>query len=143
MHTLTIQSIFDNLGWYQKNYIQILQTPEQYYQSVEYASIKFSIVSDQKLYLGDLLQLWFGHKWTSSFVKNLQSLDHDFWYKNQTIADEDFYIYSLKYDQKINQVIATAWLEDLKKESCIQLNIDCLPFYLSFIALERPTHAMH
>lgn len=140
MHTLNIQSIFENIEFYKKNYIQILKNPQQYYQPVEDASIKFSIVSCQALYLGDLLQLWFGHKWTSSYLEKLESLDHYFWYQNKVLVDESFYIYAFGRDKKTNVLTAKVWIEKLNQSSYIQLHTDSLPFYLSFITLDRPDH---
>jgi len=37
MKTLCIQSIFSNFFFYQQNYLQIIQNPEQYYTVVEIA----------------------------------------------------------------------------------------------------------
>ena len=45
MTILSIQSIFSNLSYYQENYLDIIQNPTQYYQSVENANIHFLLTS--------------------------------------------------------------------------------------------------
>ena len=71
MKTLCIQSIFSNFSFYQQNYLQIIQNPEQYYIAVENACVNTFPFRQQVLFLGDLLQLWFGHKWKIQNPNNL------------------------------------------------------------------------
>ena len=49
MNTLTISQIFENLSFYQDNYLSILQNPEQYYVEVEHASIDVWPFSEKKI----------------------------------------------------------------------------------------------
>ena len=71
MTTLCIQSIFSNFFFYQQNYLQIIQNPEKYYTAVENAFVNTFPFRQQPLFLGDLLQLWFGHKWKIQNPNNL------------------------------------------------------------------------
>ncbi|WP_236765705.1 hypothetical protein [Acinetobacter junii] len=70
MTTLRIESIFSNFSFYKQNYLNIINDPSQYYQVVESANIHFASFSDERLYLGDLLQLWLSDKWTEHQLKN-------------------------------------------------------------------------
>ena len=63
MNTLTISQIFENFLFYQENYLSILQDSEQYFIQVEQAYLDVWPFTEKKLYLGDLLQLWFSEKW--------------------------------------------------------------------------------
>ena len=63
MNTLTISQIFENFSFYQENYLSILQDSEQYFIQVEQAYLDVWPFTEKKLYLGDLLQLWFSEKW--------------------------------------------------------------------------------
>lgn len=63
MNTLSISQIFSNFEYYQDNYLHILQTQDEYYTEVEGAFIHVWPFQKKKLYLGDLLQLWFAEKW--------------------------------------------------------------------------------
>ena len=55
MPILRIQDIFANFQFYKENYLSILKNPQSYYQPVTDACIHFAILSEQKVYLGDLL----------------------------------------------------------------------------------------
>lgn len=63
MHTLTVADIFKNLAFYQAQYQSILHHPEQYQILVQDAVLDIWPITTKKLYLGDLLQLWFSQKW--------------------------------------------------------------------------------
>lgn len=71
MTTLRIQSIFANLCFYQEHYLEIIQSSEQYYTPVEHSFLNTFPFKQQTLFLGDLLQLWFGHKWKIQNYENL------------------------------------------------------------------------
>ncbi len=71
MTILNIQSIFSNFTFYQQHYLEIIQDPAQYYTPVEHALLNTFPFKQQALYLGDLLQLWFGNKWKIQTAKDL------------------------------------------------------------------------
>ena len=71
MHTLTIAEIFSNLSFYQDHYLEIIEDPQQYYTLVENCFQNTFPFKQQALFLGDLLQLWFGDKWKIQNAKNL------------------------------------------------------------------------
>lgn len=73
MTILNIQTIFSNFSFYQQNYLDILQDPERYYTPVENAFLNTFPFKQNALYLGDLLQLWFGNKWKIENARNLLS----------------------------------------------------------------------
>ena len=63
MNTLTISEIFSNFSFYQENYLSIVQDSQQYFIPVPEAYIQIWSNTQEPLYLGDLLQLWFSEKW--------------------------------------------------------------------------------
>jgi len=71
MTTLRIESIFSNFSFYQDHYLEIIQNPQQYYTSVDHSFLNTFPFKKQTLYLGDLLQLWFGNKWKIEDYNNL------------------------------------------------------------------------
>ncbi|MFT4022136.1 MAG: hypothetical protein QM666_11545, partial [Acinetobacter sp.] len=117
----------------------ILQNPEQYYQCVDMAEIHFSLLSHQVIYLGDLLQLWFGYQWTegvhqqsaTQHAKLLQPVQQNF--------DAALYLFSIAGKSLTSGPTAQAWSVKDQKVVTLQLN-DSFPYYLNFIALQRPYH---
>jgi len=87
MTILNIQSIFSNLSFYQQHYLEIIQDAAQYYTPVEHSFINTFPFKQQALYLGDLLQLWFGNKWKIQTAKDLLSQ------KNTLTVDEHAPLY--------------------------------------------------
>ncbi|WP_324645581.1 hypothetical protein [Acinetobacter sp. MD2] len=138
MSTLKIQDIFSHFEWYQSYYLTIIQNPSQYYQPVEAAEIHFGFLSEQKLYLGDLLQLWFGHKWIEGFaaVQN-KNVAQSVQYLQSEQQTESFYLFSIFSDRLQDQSTAFAW--STREQKIVTVNISqTLDYYLGFIGLARP-----
>ena len=117
MTTLCIQSIFSNLFFYQQNYLQIIQNPEQYYTVVENAFVNTFPFRQQSLFLGDLLQLWFGHKWKIQNPNNLLVQ------KNTLNVNESspLYVFQLGGELFLGANTALAWSVAEKKIVSIQV----------------------
>lgn len=105
----------------------------EYYKIVQGAQFSFSCISNQRLYLGDLLQLWKNPIWNHLF---LESLDHQ---NKNILQNSSFYIYSTKFNSKTFITQINIWLADKKITHTVYIK-DILPLYLSFIRLERPKH---
>lgn len=141
MPTLNIQHIFSNFSWYQTHYLSIIKDPSQYYQTVETAQIYFGFVSEQKLYLGDLLQLWFAHKWIDGDVGLLSLEGKNLWQPVQRIqSGNELYLFSISSNGLQKHSTALAWSTHEQAIVTVTLT-QTLAYYLSFIALERPKHS--
>jgi hypothetical protein len=105
MTILSIQSIFSNLSFYQDHYLEIIEDPQQYYTSVENCFLNTFPFKQQALFLGDLLQLWFGDKWKIQNAKNLLTQ------KNVLTVNEHFplYLFQLGGELILGANTALAW----------------------------------
>ena len=117
MTILSISSIFSNLPFYQYHYLDILHDAEQYYTPVEGAFLNTFPFKQHTLYLGDLLQLWFGNKWKIQNSKNLLSQ------KNAAIVDEHapLYIFQLGGELILGSNTALAWSVAEQKIVAVQV----------------------
>lgn len=122
MSVLKIQDVVENFNYYKNNLEKIIKNPDLYYQSVEQAQFVFSSISEQKLYLGDLLQLWI-YCDCNQYLK--------------CIFDQSAYIFSTKFNFFTQTTQIFLWLENDKKCEVTELD-NVLPIYLEFIALKRP-----
>ncbi|MHA3048724.1 hypothetical protein [Acinetobacter sp. ANC 4641] len=141
MPFLRIQDIFANFQFYKENYLSILKNPQSYYQAVADAGIHFAILSEQKVYLGDLLQLWFGDKWTEHQAKQLQQGESNYWQPvQQDSASSDIFVFAIQGQGIGKHAKALAWSQHDAQIREIYLD-RVLPYYFNFIALERPKHS--
>lgn len=117
MTILNIQSIFSNFSFYQDHYLEIIQDPAQYYTPVEHAFLNTFPFKQQALYLGDLLQLWFGNKWKIQNVNNL--LDQ----KNTSTLDQNspLYLFQLGGELFLGANTALAWSVAEQKVVSVQV----------------------
>lgn len=140
MPTLNIQQIFAHLDWYRTNYLSIIKDPSQYYQTIETARIHFGFLSEQKLYLGDLLQLWFGYKWVDGRINVSDQNSQNFWQPVQQLQEENtLYFFSIYSDRLQCKPTALAW--SAREQTVVTVTLDhTFSYYLNFIALDRPKH---
>ncbi len=117
MTILNIQSIFSNLSFYQQHYLEIIQDAAQYYTPVEHSFINTFPFKQQALYLGDLLQLWFGNKWKIQTAKDLLSQ------KNTLTVDEHapLYLFQLGGELFLGANTALAWSVAEQKVVSVQV----------------------
>lgn len=117
MTILNIQSIFSNFSFYQDHYLEIIQDPAQYYTPVEHAFLNTFPFKQQALYLGDLLQLWFGNKWKIQNANNLLTQ------KNTLTLDQDspLYLFQLGGELFLGANTALAWSVTEQKVVSVQV----------------------
>ncbi|MBJ9951712.1 MULTISPECIES: hypothetical protein [Acinetobacter] len=145
MTTLTISQIFEKFSFYQENYLSILQNPEQYHIEVEQAYLDVWPFSEKKLYLGDLLQLWFSEKWlinsTCRLLLDSSRLDSS----NSTIQStqkqiqrtQDLYLFQLSGSTLSGSNHAQVWSVSEQKVLYVSLN-SIFKYYCYFESIERP-----
>lgn len=134
MYTLTISQIFSNFSFYQDQYLQILQDPQLYYLDVADAYIDVWLFARQKLYLGDLLQLWLSDKWfvTSQAETLLDVLD------NKPQKYTHGYVFQVNGSFLSTVLTSKAWSQDQQNQ--VNLSLDnVLKFYFVYKALSRPS----
>ena len=133
MSTLSIPQIFSNLSFYQENYLQILENPDCYYTSVQDASIHVWPLVNEKLYLGDLLQLWFGNKWV---VNNHTDSILDLLEEQPTLV-EQYYLHRVEGNLFSSSNHSKAWSQNNKQsvDICIE---SLFKFYCLFKSISRP-----
>ena len=133
MSTLTIPQIFSNLVFYQENYLQILQNPNTYYTEVDGASINVWPLVNEKLYLGDLLQLWFSNKWlVNPHSDSLLDL-----LKEKPSLVESLYVFQVEGSLFSNSNFSKAWSKNGKETIDICLE-SLFKFYCVFKSISRP-----
>ena len=121
---LEIDQIFTNLETYQDNLECIVKTPHLYYQPIDCAVLSFSCISQQKLYLGDLLQLWQQKNWLTLFSYH-------------TSCSICAYPYAIYFDYLNQTTVIKAWHSQEKKHVSYKIK-HAFDFYLAFIQLKRP-----
>ncbi|MBJ8503729.1 hypothetical protein I6M96_01770 [Acinetobacter seifertii] len=125
MKTLAIASIFSNFDFYQRNYLNILNQPESYYTCVEDAWIDAFPFKKQRLYLGDLLQLWFSSKWNvlTSFkvLKCSKLLDQS----------QPLYIFQLEGELLLGKNKVLAWSTQHREVVELQLKNIWAPYAIA------------
>jgi len=117
MTTLSIKTIFSNFSFYQEHYLEIIQDSAQYYTPVENAFLNTFPFKQQALFLGDLLQLWFGNKWKIQNVHNLLAQ------KNISTLDEHapLYLFQLGGELFLGANTALAWSVAEQKVVTVQV----------------------
>ncbi len=137
MNTLTISQIFENLSFYQDNYLSILQNPEQYYVEVEHASIDVWPFSEKKLCLGDLLQLWFSEKWLINTNCRLLSNTNEQVSGKALQREQDLYLFQLSGSTLSGSNHAQVW--SVSEQKIIYVALDSVfKYYCYFESIERP-----
>lgn len=137
MYTLTISQIFFNLGFYQNHYLNILQSPDQYFTEVEGAYIDVLPFKKQSLYLGDLLQLWFAQKWQVAISPAFEVEQYLAAIDVQTTLDQPAYIYAITANLFNGSNQTQVW--NLSSEQPQQRVLDSsLKNYCEFLACHRP-----
>lgn len=137
MPNLQIEHIFSQFAFYQKNYLNIIQDPDQYYQCVSDAHIHFSVFSEEKIYLGDLLQLWFGDKWTEHQVKTLHDAKDHLWERASESWHNSLFLFSIERPGLFSSARAYAW--STEEQQIKQISIDhTFPYYCHYLSLSRP-----
>ncbi|CEI52274.1 hypothetical protein [Acinetobacter bereziniae] len=145
MTTLTISQIFEKFSFYQENYLSILQNPEQYHIEVEQAYLDVWPFSEKKLYLGDLLQLWFSEKWlinsTCRLLLNSSTLDSSDLTAEPTQKKiqrtQDLYLFQLSGSTLSGSNHAQVWSVSEQKVLYVSLN-SIFKYYCYFESIERP-----
>ncbi|MDR2248714.1 hypothetical protein [Acinetobacter sp.] len=131
MKTLTITSIFSNFDFYQRNYLNILSQADSYYILIEDAWINTYPFKKQKLYLGDLLQLWFSSKWdVHTSFKVLKST-------KLLICSQPLYIFQLEGELILGKNKVLAWSAEYQEIIEIQLKNIWAPYVVAQTC-ERP-----
>lgn len=126
MTILRIQSIFSNLSFYQEHYLDILQDPERYYTPVESSFINTFPFKQQALFLGDLLQLWFGNKWKIIDSRNLLSQKNPLTVNQQS----PLYLFQLGGELILGANTALAW--SVAEEKIVTVQVKSIWQYAVF-----------
>ena len=137
MQTLSISQVFSQFSFYQDSYLQILNDPSKYYVEVEDAYVHVWPFAKQKLYLGDLLQLWFSAKWKVSC--QAESLLDVLEEKSQTQTHSYLYQVTGHFFSSNHQTLA--WSEQQSVTQPCEIE-HALPYYLIFKALSRPENSL-
>ena len=137
MNTLTVAQIFENFSFYQENYLSILHNPEQYYLEVEHTYLDVWPFSEKKLYLGDLLQLWFSEKWRiDSNYRVLSNSDNQFT-SNSIEKAHDLYLFQLSGSTLSGSNHAQVW--STLEQKILYISLDSVfKYYCYFESIERP-----
>ncbi|QIO05582.1 hypothetical protein [Acinetobacter shaoyimingii] len=138
MQTLKISQIFSNFAFYQTQYLQILSNSDQYYTEVEGAYIHVWPFEKQKLYLGDLLQLWLGHKFV---VETKSDSLFDVLNDPSEIAGV-YHLYKIEGHLFSNQTIALGWSECTKQSQEVHIE-QLFKLYCLFKSISRPAATSH
>lgn len=137
MNTLTISQIFENLSFYQDNYLSILKNPEQYYLEVKQAYLDVWPFAEKKLCLGDLLQLWFSEKWLINSNCRVLSNTHDTTSEKKQLRQQDLYLFQLSGSTLSGSNHAQVW--SVSEQEIIYVTLDSVfKYYCYFESIERP-----
>ena len=137
MNTLTIPEIFSNFSYYQENYLTILKKPQQYHIEVAQAYLHVWPLSEKKLYLGDLLQLWFSEKWLINSACQLLSTTEAQSSKKQIHKTQDLYLFQLTGSTFSGVNHSKVWSVSEQKE--LHVSLDSVFKYLCYFeSIERP-----
>lgn len=139
MSALLIQDIFSQFDNYRSEYLTILQNPELYYQHVQDAKICFAKYSEEKVYLGDLLQLWFSQKWTDQQIHALDDLTYSSskFKHAHSHQNTQFFIFALGREGLFSKNLAWVW--DSNHHTYHQIELpQILPFYCHYLSVKRP-----
>jgi hypothetical protein len=145
MTTLTISQIFEKFSFYQENYLSIIHNPEQYHIDVEQAYLDVWPFSEKKLYLGDLLQLWFSEKWlidstcrvllgSSTFDSSSSTIQAT---QTQIQRARDLYLFQLSGSTLSGSNHAQVW--SVSEQKVLYVSLDSIfKYYCYFESIERP-----
>lgn len=136
MNTLTISQIFENLSFYQDNYLSILKNPEQYYLEVEHAYLDVWPFSEKKLCLGDLLQLWFSEKWLIDLNYRVLSNTYDDINEKIQFSKQDLYLFQLSGSTLSGSNHAQVWSVSEKKIIYVALD-SVFKYYCYFESISK------
>ncbi|MFW1943647.1 hypothetical protein ACG93R_09055 [Acinetobacter guillouiae] len=144
MNTLTISQIFENFSFYQDNYLSILQDSDQYFIQVEQAYLDVWPFTEKKLYLGDLLQLWFSEKWLINTPCRLLNSSSQISSSSDTQVTkkpvqrtQDFYLFQLSGSTLSGSNHAQIW--SVSEQKVLYVSLDRIfKYYCYFESIERP-----
>lgn len=128
MNTLSIPEIFENLSFYQEQYLSIISDPVQYQTPVQGAYVNVWPLGHQDLYLGDLLQLWFSEKWLINTECRLRAEHPDDGRKFPLQRDRDLYLYQLAGSALSGSNRSKVWSVSEQKELSVELD-SALKYY--------------
>ena len=135
MNTLTIPEVFSNFSYYQENYLSIIQNPEQYHIEVACAELNIWPFTHKKVWLGDLLQLWFSGKWLIDSTCQLV-LENPSKNTKQSIQRQgDFYLFQLTGNVFTGANKAKVW--SVSEQKIITLSVDSVFKNLCYYASIR------
>ncbi len=135
MSKLYISDIFSNLEYYKQQYLSIISDSNLYFTEVENAHFKLDFFKDRKIFLGDLLQLWFSEKWL--FQRHFNFKNFQFPWAKQSNSEQDLYLFEVKGNIFTGNNICKAWCASEKK--VIDTTLDAVfPYFCYLKALTRP-----
>ena len=123
MNTLTISQIFSNLSFYKDQYLNIIQSADLYFTEVEGAFVDLFPFKKQKLFLGDLLQLWFSEKWSDDDVKSY--------------ASKHVYIFAITGNAVTGVNTSHVWAQDSQNIEQLEVRSP-LKYYVELVNCPRP-----
>ena len=138
MQTLTIAQIFSQLDVYQAQYLNILQDPCQYSILVADASLSIWPCQPVQLCLGELLQLWFGNKW--SLHSATQLFDAEPVLRRHLPQSVDLYLYHVSGNLLTGHAKARAWSVSQQQSVCVTLDA-AWQYYSVYKSLNTPQAA--
>jgi hypothetical protein len=136
MPILHIQDIFLNLNFIKLNIWILCVIPLCIISRLKMLTF-ISIVSEEKIYLGDLLQLWFGDKWTEHQVKVLNDVNHGLWTQLSECWYNSLFLFAIERKGLFAKTSALAWSTEEQQIKEITLD-QTLPYYCHYLSLERP-----
>ncbi|WP_111859857.1 hypothetical protein [Acinetobacter sp. CFCC 10889] len=137
MNTLSISDIFSNFSFYQENYLSILQNPEHYYTEIEQAYFEVWSFGEKKLFLGDLLQLWFSEKWLINAKCQLLTDSNTKNTKTAIQREHDLYLFQWVGSTFSGANHAKVW--SISEQKVIHIALDrVFKYYCFFESIERP-----
>lgn len=137
MNTLSISDIFSNFSFYQENYLSILQNPEHYYTEIEQAYFEVWPFGEKKLFLGDLLQLWFSEKWLINAKCQLLTDSNTKNTKTTIQREHDLYLFQWVGSTFSGANHAKVW--SISEQKVIHIALDrVFKYYCFFESIERP-----
>lgn len=137
MYTLSIPEIFSNFSFYKENYLEIIQSSEQYFTEVDGAFIDVWPFKKQSLYLGDLLQLWFAEKWRVDLAPAFEIEQYLAAVDVHTPHIHSVYIYAISANILNGFNSTLLWNQQTQQQQWVDLN-STLKNYCEFIACQRP-----
>lgn len=138
MNTLKIPQIFSNLSFYKENYLSILSSEASYFTEVEGAYVDLFPFKKQRLYLGDLLQLWFSEKWSDEAPKAHLLEEYLAATDVKNSAKNHVYIYCIKGNAVTGLNSSQAWSQLSSTVENLSLRFP-LKYYVELVNCPRPS----